>query len=228
MWRVLQLALVPFRTIHANQDNIFFWLIILDTVLSWSRELLPLLYNLLKRTREKSEEEGEAMASDDEEMDTVLEMETREKWYADPPSSTKPLIGQAKYLFCAMQTECEPCKDKQHCGSLMREMQYEHAKYEKLPDIKYNFLIGGDGRVYEGRGWNVRPTLPQRYSDLSDQSYYIGFIGDLTEEPSEIMLESRDLLMTHMLNSHKLNSKFLHFMLTRLDLKFVMRPKDDT
>lgn len=79
------------------------------------------------------------MSMDEEEVTADLTLETREKWNADPPRSTQPLLGQAVYLFCAMQTECEVCKDSEHCSSLVREMQYEHAHFEKLPDIRYKY-----------------------------------------------------------------------------------------
>ncbi|XP_054264606.1 uncharacterized protein LOC128987662 isoform X2 [Macrosteles quadrilineatus] len=172
--------------------------------------------------------ECEHKTMEEEGFSTDLNLETREKWNADPPFSIEPLHGPAQYVFCALQTECEPCKDNQHCSTMMREIQSEHAVFEKLPDIRYNFLIGGDGRVYEGRGWNVRPTLPERYSSLSDRSYYIGFIGDLSEEPTQLMLDARDMLMSHMLTDKKLNSRFLHFQISRLDQEHVCEPSNNT
>lgn len=39
----------------------------------------------------------------------------------------------------------------------------------------FSFLIGGDGTVYEGRGWNNKPEI---HSALKDKDYYdIAYIG---------------------------------------------------
>lgn len=33
-------------------------------------------------------------------------------------------------------------------------MQTYHIESKSWDDIGYNFLVGGDGSVYEGRGWD--------------------------------------------------------------------------
>ena len=42
----------------------------------------------------------------------------------------------------------------------------------------YSFLIGGDGNVYEGRGWNVEGAHTYNFNDVG---YGICFIGDFME-----------------------------------------------
>jgi len=34
-------------------------------------------------------------------------------------------------------------------------------------DIGYSFLVGEDGRVYEGRGWSTLPAHSPPYNDIS-------------------------------------------------------------
>ena len=46
------------------------------------------------------------------------------------------------------------------------------AVYE---DIAYSFLVGEDGRIYEGRGWNKVGAHSYRYNS---RSYGISFIGN--------------------------------------------------
>jgi N-acetylmuramoyl-L-alanine amidase len=41
-------------------------------------------------------------------------------------------------------------------------------------DIAYNFLVGGDGQVYEGRGWDIQDALAKNVNDIS---LGIAFIG---------------------------------------------------
>lgn len=45
----------------------------------------------------------------------------------------------------------------------------------KWDDIGYNFLIGNDGRVYEGRGWNKKGAHAVGFND---RSIGIAFIGN--------------------------------------------------
>jgi peptidoglycan recognition protein len=45
------------------------------------------------------------------------------------------------------------CNSEPSCDSQMRQIQNDHIR-RGLGDIGYNFCIGNDGVVYEGRGWN--------------------------------------------------------------------------
>jgi hypothetical protein len=45
-------------------------------------------------------------------------------------------------------------------------------------DIAYNFLVGGDGKIYEGRGWDAEGAFARGFNK---KSLGIAFIGkDLT------------------------------------------------
>lgn len=48
------------------------------------------------------------------------------------------------------------------------------------PDIAYNFLVGGDGCVYEGRGWDVQGTSVKGWNN---RSLAVCFIGDYRRAP---------------------------------------------
>lgn len=45
-------------------------------------------------------------------------------------------------------------------------------------DIGYNFVVGGDGSVYVGRGWNLMGAHTKGYNV---KSIGIGFIGNFSE-----------------------------------------------
>jgi N-acetylmuramoyl-L-alanine amidase len=47
----------------------------------------------------------------------------------------------------------------------------------KWNDIGYNFLVGEDGNVYEGRGWN---TVGTHAGNFNKKSIGICFIGNFT------------------------------------------------
>ncbi|CAN7949649.1 unnamed protein product, partial [Ixodes pacificus] len=55
-------------------------------------------------------------------------------------------------------------------------------------DIGYSFLIGGDGRVYVGRGWNGKGAHTRGYNH---RALGIAFMGDFTwTAPDEDMLNA--------------------------------------
>lgn len=55
-------------------------------------------------------------------------------------------------------------------------------------DIAYNFLIGGDGLVYEGRAWD---KVGAHTKGFNAKSIGVAFIGDFNKEkPSENSLKS--------------------------------------
>lgn len=65
-------------------------------------------------------------------------------------------------------------------------MQTFHIESIGLNDIAYNFLVGGDGAVYVGRGWDTQGEHTKGYNV---KSICIAFIGTFkTKSPPEIQL----------------------------------------
>ena len=60
-------------------------------------------------------------------------------------------------------------------------------------DIGYNFLIGGDGRVYEGRGWPYQGGHTLCYNDIAVAMSYIGYFNDKLPTPAALQA-GRDML----------------------------------
>jgi N-acetylmuramoyl-L-alanine amidase len=46
------------------------------------------------------------------------------------------------------------CYDDQSCIQRVQEIQKIHQNNQGWADIGYHFLVGENGKVYEGRGWN--------------------------------------------------------------------------
>lgn len=69
--------------------------------------------------------------------------------------------------------------------------------YSNISDIPYNFLIGGDGYVYESRGFPYQGQFTHRSSsNFNDFNFIVAFIGRFNEEqPSERQIETFDKLM---------------------------------
>lgn len=63
-----------------------------------------------------------------------------------------------------------------------------------MGDIAWNFLIGGDGTVYVGRGWEKQGPLSVGYTPW--KTITIAFIGIYdTKEPSEEQLHAAESLI---------------------------------
>lgn len=57
-----------------------------------------------------------------------------------------------------------------------------------LLDIPFNFLVGDDGNIYEGRGFYFQGEIPRNdgVNEFVNRGLIIAFIGDFTErQPSE-------------------------------------------
>lgn len=75
----------------------------------------------------------------------------------------------------------------------MRSIQTHHIETLKWDDISYNFLIGGNGDVFVGRGWNVESRLTKGYNK---RSISIAFIGTFTNQapPPQQLRAAQELI----------------------------------
>lgn len=83
-------------------------------------------------------------------------------------------------------------------------------------DIGYNFLIGGDGAVYEGRGWDLvgAHTYPRNTGYVG-----IAFIGDFrTDKPTKQQLNAAKLLLADGVQLGKLDPDYKLFGQLQLSL----------
>ena len=88
----------------------------------------------------------------------------------------------------------DSCYDQENCMGLVRGIQNFHMDTRGWNDIGYSFLIGGDGNVYEGRGWNVEGAHTKSFND---QGYGIDFIGTfISALPDEAAIETYHRLST--------------------------------
>ncbi|XP_035209352.1 peptidoglycan-recognition protein 1-like [Stegodyphus dumicola] len=116
-----------------------------------------------------------------------VEMVSRDRWGArlslDNTTNSMPV----PHLFIH-HTVTPQCNDLISCSRRMRGMQNYHMDDLGWDDIGYNFLIGGDGRVYVARGWT---RMGAHTYGFNRNSIAFSLIGDFTEQPpSEIMLNA--------------------------------------
>ncbi|XP_054260253.1 peptidoglycan recognition protein 1-like [Macrosteles quadrilineatus] len=106
-----------------------------------------------------------------------MEVVSRAQWRARCPKSSTYLELPVSRVFYA-HTNTSPCSCPDTCADECRRLQNQHRIV--LQDIRFNFLVGGDGLVYEGRGWESCPSLDHGYADFEEYSIYIGCIGKQT------------------------------------------------
>jgi len=59
---------------------------------------------------------------------------------------------------------------------IVRNTQADHISLD-MGDIGFNFLVGGDGNVYTGRGWNIWGAHTPLFNSVS---LGVALIGDFT------------------------------------------------
>ncbi|KAJ8923562.1 hypothetical protein NQ315_010141 [Exocentrus adspersus] len=73
-------------------------------------------------------------------------------------------------------------------------------------DIGYNFLIGGDGNVYEGRGWGIQGAHAPKYNSRSMGICLIGNFENST--PPSNQLDALKNLIQCAADGNKITSNY--------------------
>ncbi|TFJ97767.1 outer dense fiber protein 3B [Platysternon megacephalum] len=106
-----------------------------------------------------------------------LRIVTPGKWGGRPANCSSPLKAVQTGYVIVLHTAGSSCKTGAECNQQMTNIQHYHMNNKGWCNIAYNFLIGEDGKVYEGRGWNTEGAHTYGYNDIS---LGIAFIGDFT------------------------------------------------
>ncbi|XP_034937433.1 peptidoglycan-recognition protein SC2-like [Chelonus insularis] len=112
-------------------------------------------------------------------MDTItpLRIIYREMWFASPirePSHFKPKLCTYVIVHESGGPNCGNFAD---CCKCVKDLQQKDITSKG--DIRYNFLIGGDGAIYEGRGWYKSSISIPEYDAISVS---VAFIGSYTNQ----------------------------------------------
>ncbi|XP_036272222.1 peptidoglycan recognition protein 1 [Pipistrellus kuhlii] len=79
----------------------------------------------------------------------------RSEWGALPSTCARELEVPVPYVVVS-HTAGSPCDTPALCLQQAQNVQHYHVRTLGYCDVAYNFLIGEDGLVYEGRGWKVK------------------------------------------------------------------------
>jgi peptidoglycan-recognition protein LB len=101
----------------------------------------------------------------------------RSDWGARNARLVENFPGPIPYVIIHHSYIPSACYSEAACEFAMRQMQDMHQLKNKWNDIGYSFAIGGDGKIYHGRGYNVIGAHAPKYND---KSVGICLIGDWT------------------------------------------------
>ncbi|XP_060535916.1 peptidoglycan-recognition protein LC-like [Cylas formicarius] len=115
-----------------------------------------------------------------------LHIFSRIEWLAQPPVQKPNALPTPVPYVIIQHTATENCSSHGQCILHVRTIQMFHIESRGWWDIGYNFLVGGDGAAYEGRGWTSEGAHTLGYNS---KSLGIAFIGTfVAEKPPEIQL----------------------------------------
>uniref|UniRef100_A0A3P8RSE7 Peptidoglycan recognition protein 2 n=1 Tax=Amphiprion percula TaxID=161767 RepID=A0A3P8RSE7_AMPPE len=101
------------------------------------------------------------------------------QWGAKPPQDTPiPLSLPLKFLYIHHTYEpSSPCLSFTNCSRNMRSIQRFHQEDRGWNDIGYSFVVGSDGYIYEGRGWNLLGKHTRGHNSIG---YGVSVVGNYT------------------------------------------------
>ncbi|XP_061704139.1 peptidoglycan recognition protein-like [Cydia pomonella] len=152
---------------------------------------------------------------------------TREDWQARDHSDNTTVTRFAPLKLVVVQhTVGLECHRFTNCAAVLRSLQRYYLESKDLGyDIPYNFLIGNDGRVYQGRGWNREGAHTYGYNRCS---LGVAFIGNYSEElPIQSRVSDLQLLRFNMLLEDGVIMGFLrpdYSILPAMDLRETTSP----
>ncbi|KAG8229695.1 hypothetical protein J437_LFUL015023 [Ladona fulva] len=113
---------------------------------------------------------------------------SRSVWGAREPNGTTVMTTPVEYVI-VHHTATGNCSSTDSCSRILRDIQKYHMdeRNGRFSDIGYSFLVGGDGKVYEGRGWNKQGAHTKNYND---KGIGIAFIGNFQSELLKCTKES--------------------------------------
>lgn len=147
-----------------------------------------------------------------------FEVVPRVEWTNDRLIEGKFLSLPLKRIIVGQIDEIKECSTKEDCIQRVKEIK---AKNSDLQDIPWNFLIGGDGRVYEGRGYKFEGehSMDVNASDYNDIGIGIGFIGNFTNYLGVQLIETLEKFIKKSIDEEILSLNYLIFLQDKLVYK---------
>uniref|UniRef100_A0A8C5I3M6 N-acetylmuramoyl-L-alanine amidase-like n=2 Tax=Gouania willdenowi TaxID=441366 RepID=A0A8C5I3M6_GOUWI len=116
---------------------------------------------------------------------------SRCQWGAQPFRGTPiPLSLPLPFLYIHhTENPSEPCLTFEKCASDMRAIQRYHQDERGWSDIGYSFVIGSEGHIFEGRGWEIQGRHTKGHNSIG---YGVSVIGNYNSTLPSV--EAMDLI----------------------------------
>ncbi|KAG7158889.1 peptidoglycan-recognition protein SC2-like 2 [Homarus americanus] len=105
-----------------------------------------------------------------------LSLVSREEWEAREPVLITPLNLPMRGVF-VHHSAMAFCETTEECVAELKIIQALHMDTNCWDDIGYSFLVGENGKVYEGRGWDRQGAHTKYYNRAN-----YGICGKLIED----------------------------------------------
>ncbi|XP_069702986.1 peptidoglycan recognition protein-like [Periplaneta americana] len=126
------------------------------------------------------------------EEDACSKIVTRSQWGGRAPTFLEYMKFPVDYVII-QHTVTPRCNSMDLCVDRVVNMQADHMDNRKWRDIGFSFLVGGDGNVYEGRGWHQIGAHTRGYNS---KSIGVALIGEFSDAlPSRPQLEATKQLL---------------------------------
>lgn len=116
----------------------------------------------------------------------------RNQWAGAEPRAVNYLIVPIPYVII-QHTVTPECSTSNSCSQRVENIRSFHMDNLNFDDIGYSFIIGGDGKVYEGVGWNREGAHTYGYNK---KAVGIAFIGNFQNKAaSNAMIQAAHKLI---------------------------------
>ncbi|KAF6293434.1 peptidoglycan recognition protein 4 [Rhinolophus ferrumequinum] len=142
----------------------------------------------------------------------VSTMVSRKKWGAEAVGCSTRLTTPVDFLVTHHVPGLE-CHNRTVCSQRLQTLQTQHVHNNSWCDVAYNFLVGDDGSVYEGVGWDVQGVHTQGYNNVS---LGLAFFG--TKEghsPSPAALSAMEGLISYAVQQGHLSPLYIQPLLVK-------------
>ncbi|XP_020296957.1 peptidoglycan-recognition protein SC2-like [Pseudomyrmex gracilis] len=133
---------------------------------------------------------------------------SRAQWGARAPKSSVPSLKLIPAPFVIIHHSTgSSCQTRAACVSKVKSFQNYHMDNRQWADIGYNFLVGEDGNVYEGRGWNKKGAHSVPYNS---KSIGICIIGDYSNRtPNQAAIQAVQNLIAYGVSTNKIKNNYV-------------------
>lgn len=131
---------------------------------------------------------------------------SKAEWGAKP-ATRNTTLPNGLYYAVIHHTAGDNCFTKATCILEIQGIQNYHQNILGWDDIGYNFLIGGDGNIYEGRGWNV---LGAHALNWNSKSIGICLMGNYNnDQPTEDQIKAAKEILAEAVSRGQITSNYI-------------------